>query len=414
VKHVWILNHYAQEPGGAGGTRHFHLAEYLKVHGWQATIIAASVDHGTGLQRLNNDEQFRHETLRGVPFLWLRTPQYVGNGGGRISNMLAYTRQVLKKASTQALPRPDLIIGSSVHPFAAWAGARLARRHNVPFVFEVRDLWPQTLIDMGRLKESSPMTWGLRLLERWLYRQAARTIVLLPHAHEYIVPLGIPREKVVWIPNGVDLSLFPNPAAPAPSEDFTLMYFGAHGQANGLDNVLNAMNELQRQGGNEHIKLRLIGDGPLKPQLQQQAAALALRNVSFEPPVPKSQIPVLAAQADAFVFNLIDAPVLRYGISSNKLFDFLAAARPIIFSCDASNNPVQDAKAGITVKPGDPKALAEAVKQMASLSALDREQMGRFGRLYVEQNHSFDQLAQKLAQTLNTALESSSRNEAPV
>lgn len=410
MKHVWILNHYAQEPGGAGGTRHFHLAEHLQAYGWQATVIAASVEHQSGHQRLVPGEKQRCDYFNGVPFLWVRTPQYQGNGGGRMRNMLAYTRAVLQRGTTAKLPRPDVVIGSSVHPFAAVAGALLARRFKVPFIFEVRDLWPQTLVDMGRLQEGSFMTWALRKLERWLYRRAARTVVLLPRAWEYIVPLGIPKERVVWIPNGVDLSLFPRSKAANTTnagnnaDHFTLMYFGAHGQANGLDNVLRAMKHVQEQADGRHIRLRVIGDGPLKPSLVAQASQMGLTNVSFEPPVAKSQIPALAAEADAFVFNLIDAPVFKYGISSNKLFDFMAAERPVVFSCDSTNNPINDAQSGLTVKPGQPEALASAIFRIAATPPAGRQRMGRAGREYVEQNHGFEQLAGRLAEVLDDAI----------
>lgn len=403
MKNVWILNHYAQEPGGAGGTRHFHLAEHLTAYGWQATVIAASVEHQTGHQRLGLNEKQRCDYFKGVPFLWVRTPEYQGNGGGRMLNMLAYTWAVVQQGTTAKLPRPDVVIGSSVHPFAAVAGALLARRFEVPFIFEVRDLWPQTLVDMGRLQEGSFMTWVLRKLELWLYRRAARTVVLLPRAWEYITPLGIPKEHVVWIPNGVDLSLFPRTTAihTANTDHFTLMYFGAHGQANGLDNVLRAMKHVAERAGGRHIRLRIIGDGPLKPSLVAQASEMGLTNVSFEPPVPKNQIPVLAAQADAFIFNLIDAPVFKYGISSNKLFDFMAAERPVIFSCDSTNNPINDAQAGLTVKPGQPEALAEVLCEIASKPFVELERMGRAGREYVEKNHGFEQLAGRLAAVLD-------------
>lgn len=404
MKQVWLLNHYAQEPGGAGGTRHFHLAEHLKAFGWRATIVAASVDYSTGRQRLIQGEFIRLETIRDVPFLWVNTPSYVGNGGGRVRNMLTYTWRALLERTTAALPKPDVVVGSSVHPFAAVAGALLARRHRVPFVFEVRDLWPQTLIDMGRLKENSATTWALRKLELWLYRKAEKTIVLLPSAGEYIVPLGIPHERVVWIPNGVDLSLFPNAEPPkSTAATFTLMYFGAHGQANGLDNVLQAMSELQSMGGADHIFLRLIGDGPLKSCLVEQARGLNLQNVSFEPPVSKSQIPGLAAQADAFVISVLDLPGLyKYGISMNKLFDYMAAMRPVIIASGAANNPIADAQAGLTVPPSQPQALANAILQMAKLPAEERRRMGKAGREYVEQNHSFELLAKRLADTLES------------
>lgn len=402
MKNVWILNHYAQEPSGAGGTRHFHLAEHLQAYGWHATIIAASVEHQSGHQRLEPNEKKRCDYFKGVPFLWVRTPEYQGNGGGRMRNMLAYTWAVLQRSTTAKLPRPDVVIGSSVHPFAAVAGALLSRRYKVPFIFEVRDLWPQTLVDMGRLQEDSFMTWALRKLELWLYRRAARTVVLLPRAWEYITPLGIPKERVVWIPNGVDLSLFPRSTVADTAKDhFTLMYFGAHGQANGLDNVLHAMKHVQEQSNGRNIHLRMIGDGPLKPSLVEQASEMGLTNVSFEPPVAKTQIPALANQADAFVFNLIDAPVFKYGISSNKLFDFMAAERPVVFSCDSTNNPINDAQSGLTVEPGQPQKLANAISEIAASPLTERQRMGRAGRDYVEQNHGFEQLAGRLAAVLD-------------
>lgn len=408
MKNVWILNHYAQEPGGAGGTRHFSLARHLRNHGWNASIIASNIELNTGRDRLMPGERARLDLFDGVPFLWLRTPGYEGNGRARIRNMLMYAWHVLRPDATKCLDRPDLILGSSVHPLAAWAGALLASRHRVPFVFEVRDLWPQTLIDLGRLKASSPTAKALAMLERWLYRRADKIIVLLPGASEYIAPMGIPSERIVWIPNGVEMCDYPQPSPPQGDGMFTLMYFGAHGQANGLDCVLRAMAVLNGMPDASHIRLRLIGDGPLKVSLIKLASELGLTNVTFEPPVPKRVIPKVAAEASAFVFNLVDAPVFKFGISSNKLFDFFAAGRPIVFSCGASNNPVQDANAGVTVRPGDPLALAEAIVQMARLSPDQRWAMGMAGRGYVEKNHDFSILGRILADVLSSMIQRNS------
>lgn len=403
MKHVWILNHYAQEPGGAGGTRHFSLARHLPANGWRATLIASATDHSTGAQRLDGGEAKRLQIYDGVPFLWLATRPYSGNGFNRIGNMLDYTRAALKPETLACLDRPDAIIGSSVHPLAAWAGRRLAKRHGVPFIFEVRDLWPQTLIDMGRLSPGHPAAIALRRLETSLYRSAARIVVLLPKAHEYIEPLGIDRGKIVWIPNGVDVESFAS--TPPPREDtFTLMYFGAHGEANGLDNVLAAMRLVGEDPAGRHIVLRLIGDGPRKPSLIAMAREMGLENVRFEDPVGKRQIPELASEADAFVFNLIDAPVFRYGISSNKLFDFMAAARPILFCCTSFNNPVAEAGAGTTVPPGNPQSLAAAILEIASLSDARRIEMGKNGRRHLELNYDMSVLAQRLASTLDESL----------
>jgi len=405
VKNVWILNHYAQEPGGAGGTRHYSLARHLLKHGWGASVIAASVELNTGRQRLGGGELTRIAEFDGVPFLWVRTPQYEGNGGGRMGNMLTYAAVVLLPSVTKGLARPDVIVGSSVHPFAAWSGALLARRLRVPFVFEVRDLWPKTLVDLGRLREESLITKGLRKLEKWLYDRADRIVVLLPQAHEYIVPLGIPKQKIVWIPNGVELEGYPASALPSVSGRFTLMYFGAHGQANGLETLLRAMAELQKRPDMAHVHLRMVGNGPLKPALMELAVQLELTNVEFSGPVPKREIPSVAAQADAFVICVRDLPELyRFGISMNKLFDYLAAARPIIMASAAANNPIDEAGAGITVPPEDPQALAQAIARVTAMSRDERSALGLAGRRFVEHNHSFEVLGARFASMLNELL----------
>jgi glycosyltransferase involved in cell wall biosynthesis len=398
LKQVWILNHYAQEPEGAGGTRHFSLAKHLQALGWKTSVLAASVELNTGRQRLASHENTRLDTFEGVSFLWVKTPPYKGNGSGRMLNMLAYAYRVCLPSTTRDLAKPDVVVGSSVHPFAAVSGAWLAKRHCVPFVFEVRDLWPQTLIDLGRLRDTDLMTRLLRWLELWLYRRADKIVVLLPKASDYIAPLGIPADKVVWIPNGVELDGYDKPSPPAIRNEFTLMYFGAHGQANGLDCVLGAMAELSKRQDMQHVRLRLIGDGPLKPTLMAQARQLNLNTVIFEDSVPKAKIPQLASEADGFVICVKNLPQLyKYGISMNKLFDYLAASRPIIIASAAANDPVQDAGAGFTVRPESSFELAEAIDKLVKLSLDQRIAMGEAARAYVERHHSFRVLALKFA-----------------
>lgn len=407
MKNVWILNHYAVAPNETGGTRHYSLSRHLREFGWESSIIAASVEHDSGNQRLEASAKRRIDYHDGVRFLWLRTPSYRGNGSGRIKNMLTYSWRAFRRASTRDIPRPDVVIGSSVHPFAAVCGAFLARRFSVPFVFEVRDLWPQTLIDLGRLKQGSVMAKVMGKIELWLYRRADRIVVLLPHAGDYIEPFGIDLNKVIWLPNGVELE---GTAAPEPASDnneFTVMYFGAHGTANDIENILKAFSILEKQPRTERIVLNLIGNGPAKPKLMELAKDLQLNRVTFSPSVPKEQIPALAQKADAFVICILDRPNLyRYGISMNKLFDYMAAARPIIISCNSANNPIEESQAGITVPPECPQALADGIVQLAAMSAEQRSQMGKAGRDYVEAKHSYRQLAKNLATILDDLIES--------
>lgn len=398
MKHVWILNHYAEVPSGIGSTRHFSLAKAMKHWGWSATVVAASVEHATGRQRLNR-RQTGHETIEEVPFVWLRTPTYRGNGWWRIVNILTYTARAIWPPTTRALPRPDVVVGSSVHPLSGWAASVLARRSNVPFVLEIRDLWPETLVQMGRLKRGSLMERALARLEVTLYRQADAIIVLLPNAASYITSLGISDSKITYIPNGPDMRQFPV-TEPTSSPKLRLMYVGAHGQANDIENIIEAVRIVRCQSPSTNIELRLVGDGPRKTALKDLVQRYKLDNVVFEPPVARRDVPQLAADTDSFIVSLKDLPLYQYGISLNKIFDHMACARPVIFAGKASNNPIAEASAGICVEPSNPSKLAVAMSCMSQIPQDERTAMGLSGRRYVEHHFSAEVLAERFASLL--------------
>ncbi len=407
MKTVWILNHYAQKPGGPGSTRHYSLARHLKKRGWQTVIIASSAEHGTGKQRIEGNNRVQLEDVDGVRFCWVRSPSYRGNGFWRILNIAAYTISVLVFCRTWKLPRPDIIIGSSVHPLAALVGQRLARRFCVPFVFEVRDLWPETLIAMGAISRNGIIAKLMRWLEKYLYQNASSILVLLPKAIDYIGGLGIDRQKVYWLPNGTDVELFKVRHKEVGASDiFTFMYFGSHGKANRLEPIIRAFAALLMDKENPSCQMRFIGDGPLKSELISLTEELEIEKyVSFEPSVFKAQIPQIAAQADAFVVNIGDLPIYRYGISLNKIFDYLAAAKPIIFSGNSINNPVSDAGAGISVSADNVREITVAMKTLLLATPEERSSMGKRGFSYVESNFSYQHLSKELADVLENVLQ---------
>jgi glycosyltransferase involved in cell wall biosynthesis len=219
-----------------------------------------------------------------------------------------------------------------------------------------------------------------------------------------MVEKGADRERVVWIPNGINTDLVPPPEPPANDGVFTVMYAGAHGLANALDYVLDAAAVLQQEDLDRRILIRFIGDGPEKSRLQEVAAQRELTNVRFDGPVPRNRVYDLLREADAFVMPLKHSPVFRWGVSPNKLFDYLATARPVIFSVNSPINPVAEAQAGLTVPPENPLALAEAIKELLYMSPEKRWEMGLRGREYVERYHSFARLADKLEKTLKDAM----------
>lgn len=405
MKHVWIVSQYASCPADKGGlTRHYSLAQHLASYGWKATIIAASTQHPSGLQRFTSDNKIITEEIGGVQFVWVRAPNYHGNGVDRIRNMLSFSWRSSSLASFHGIDKPDVIIGSSPHLGAACSAAILSSRLKVPFLFEVRDLWPQALIDMGRLSERSFVSLILKRIERFLYERSKRIIILWPHIDKYINEIGLDGRKAVWISNGVDMANYPKPLMPSKSDDFTLMYLGAHGGANALENVIYAMDLVQNKYAASHIKLRMIGEGPDKPRLKQLAKELKLTNIIFEDAVAKSLVPSLAAEADAFLFNLIAAPMFRYGISPNKLFDYMASARPIIFSCNGSNNLVEEAKCGLSVPPGDPTKLSEAIIQLSKMTQSDRQQMGANAYSMMLEQYDYVILSKKMAGILDEVI----------
>ncbi|MDB4485962.1 glycosyltransferase family 4 protein [Synechococcus sp. AH-707-B22] len=404
MKHLWIVNHYAQEPSGPGGTRHFSFARHLLEYDWKTFIIASSCEHNTGRQRLGDFETLRADCVDGVDFLWLKVAfEPISVLWLRLFAMFSFAFTVLKPASTRALPLPDLVIGSTVHPFAALAACFLARRYRVPFVFEVRDLWPRTLVAMGAIRADGPFDLFFGWLERWLAFRSSSVVVLMPGGIDYFHSLGIPRQRLVWLPNGAELSDFPPPPTCIKAQPFRLVYCGSHGPANALDTVLDAMALLQKRGVSSNVlMLRMIGDGSCKAELQQRARDLGLLNVIFEPPVPKKVLASLISEADGFVVAMQRLPELyRYGISFNKLFDYFQAARPIVSASCAAYDPVLAADAGFVVPADDPFALAQGIDKLRQLPFLERQRLGLNGRAYLEENHSYERLGQRLASHLD-------------
>jgi len=381
------------------------LAQNLPAVGWDPWILAASTELATGKQRLGRGERVRFEDKDGVHFVWLRVPEYVGDGAGRVRNMVSYTLHASSRRLTRGLPAPDAVIGSSVHPLAGVAAQRLARRYRVPFVFEVRDLWPETLIAFGRIPRNGMVAVAMRKLERHLYRRARLIVTTLPRASDYVGSLGIDTGKVVWIPNGVDPGRF-DPSWRTAGHVFTFMYLGAHGRANSLSTLIEAMALIQKGQHRERVRLRLVGAGPEKEFLKARARELGLVNVFFEPPVAASEVPAVASEADGFVICARSLPGLyRFGVSMNKLFDYMAASRPVVAALEAANNPVAESGCGVTVPPEDPHALADALVRVATFPPEKRRAMGARGRRNVETHYDYRVLAGRLTRSLDDLLE---------
>ena len=393
---IWILNHYAGAPDQQA-TRSYDIGKELVTRGHRVSIFASSFSEYKFVEmRLKPRERWKAEDYDGVRFIWLRTTPYKGNDWRRVINMLSYAWRAFWVGKSFK-DRPDVIIGVSVHPLAALSAYILSKFKKSRFFFEVTDLWPQAPIEFGKLSKRSPITWGLRILEKFLYRKAERIIPYWPHVDDYVAKLGISKDKVVWNPHGVVMSRYEGlkPYEGGISKPFAIMYLGAHVNFMALDVILKAAKIVQSEGEN-HIRFVFVGGGAEKSNLMKLAADIGLHNTEFREMVPKSEILKVMGEADAFIWGVKDIPLLQYGISTNKLCDYLASGRPILFAGNPKKNPVEEARAGITVPPENPEALAEAITQLVAMKPEERIQMGKNGLEYVKKHHDIRVLADRL------------------
>ena len=392
---VWYLNPYDTTPDQQA-TRTYDYAKELTRRGHKVTMFCSSFSHYSHIEeKLKKGESWRIEWREGVRIVWVRTWPYSRNDWRRALNMLSFSWSVLWVAGAFA-DRPDVIFGPSVPIFTALSAYILSKLKRSCFIFEIRDLWPQTLVDLGALSDKGMITRLMRLLERFLYRHSKVIITVLPFAADYIHSKGVPRNKIFWIPNGIDLDRYPS-MAPRNNKksEFTLMYIGGFSPYHAVETIIQAARLLQSEG-ESRVKIVLFGDGPEKLNIMKMSRDLKLDNIEFKGLIPKKDLPSVVGEADAFVAIIRDLPILKYGVNPNKLFEYMAASRPIIFAIRAKNNPVADAGAGITINPADPLALKEAIGKLLVMPAAEREEMGRGGRKYLEANHDIRLLCNNL------------------
>jgi glycosyltransferase involved in cell wall biosynthesis len=398
----------------AGSERHgmhhrpYYLAKEWSKLGHQVTIISASYSH------LRREQPTVHQTIteeemEGIHYIWLKTNQYEGNGLKRVWHMLKFALLLIwfsKRISMMV--KPGVVIASSPHPFSIFGAKKIARYSGAKLAFEVRDLWPLTLIELGKKHSWHPFIVFMQFAENYAYRVSDYVVSLLPEAHRYMTKHGMAREKFYYLPNGImeeEWSQEPE-TLPLETEEllrklkndgkFLIGYAGAHGLANSLEHVLEAALLLRE----ESVAFVLIGDGPEKGKLQQIARERGLNNVWFLTPIPKKKIPSFLEQMDALYVGLKHEPVFRYGISMNKLFDYMMAAKPILFSVDAGKDLIAEYECGLSILPENAEAIAYAVREVKSLSEEDRINMGRRGRECVLANHNLPELAKTFAEEL--------------
>jgi glycosyltransferase involved in cell wall biosynthesis len=376
-----------------GGTRHHEIARFLAASGHRVTVIASPISYLTG-ESSHRRVLWKKEYIDDLNITIIRAYTYRALHKSFIHRVFSFLTFMLSSFLIGlSIKEVDIIWGTSPPIFQAGTAWLLARLKRARFLLEIRDLWPEFAVSVGVLTDPLLIKLAERF-ERFLYRHADTLMVNSPGFIDHIQARG--GKDIKLIPNGADSAMFDPQAdgagfraAHGLENKFVVMYAGAHGLSNDLGVLLEAAQRLREQG---HIAFAFVGDGKDKPALQIRAAELNLSNVVFIPPVPKAGMAEALAAADACVAILKPIEIYKT-VYPNKVFDYLAAGRPIVMAVDGvAREIVEAAGAGRFAQPGNPVSIADVILEFAIYPVAAR-QMGHTGREYLEKHFDRNKLS---------------------
>lgn len=381
--HVLFLSDNFAPETNAPSTRLLEHARAWVRAGHRVTVVTCAPNFPQGIVHAGYANRWRsHETIDGIDVLRVWT--YVAPNTGRVRRTLDYLSFCASGAlGALEVERPDVVVATSPQFFAALGGWLVSALRGLPFVFELRDLWPASIAAVGALRRGFALR-AIEKLELFLYARADAIVAVTQSFREDLVARGVDAEKVHVVTNGVDLSAYaPTPRDPRLArefevgDDFVVGYLGTHGLAHGLENVLDAA---ERTRGEHDVRWLFVGDGAAKPALVERARARGLERVRFEAPRPKTQMRATWSTCDAALVHLKDEPVFATVIPS-KIFEAMGMGLPVILVAPQGEAAeiVRRTGCGLVVPPADPQALARAVLRLRDDVAL-RSELARKSR----------------------------------
>ena len=366
---IWLINHYGVPPEYYPLARPFLFAKNLIKMGHQATIIAASSVHNSDVNLIEDHRKYVHEVVDGVPYVYIKCSSYKGNGVKRVINILEFAWKL--KSVCGKLERPDVIVATSFDPISCYAGIKYAKKNGIKAVAEIADT--------------------------------------MEGAYDYIVEQrwekDIPRSKAAFINNGIDLDGFKrnvsqNPVSDEDLEDdelFKVVYAGAIRKVNNVGLLLDAAKLID----DEKIKFLIWGDGDELSELKQRVESENISNVCFKGRVEKKYIPYITSHADLNIIHNSETPIMRFGLSLNKLFDYLAAGKPILVDFHGEYNPVLGYGAGVETKANTAVEIANGIKGMAGM---DKDKISVYARnaQAAAKEYDFSRLTERLISVIES------------
>ncbi|MDD2361555.1 MAG: glycosyltransferase family 4 protein [Oscillospiraceae bacterium] len=411
---IWIFNHDAMTPYNGTLTRHYSFAKLFLDQGHDITIFTASVVHNTQKNIIEDKSLFKEETVDGVRFVYVKTYPYKDNGLTRIRNMLAFYFNL--KRTARRFAKPDIIYASSPQILSLLAGIKTAKRLKLPCVCEVRDLWPESIVEYNGTSGHNPIIMMLYALERKIYHRANAIIFTMEGMYDYIVNKNwdrlVDKNKCHYINNGVDIAEFNSSITEHVIDDpdltqpdtFKVIYCGSVRTANSIDLLVDCAAELQKRDNARNIRIFVYGDGPHRSILEQRCIDENINNIKFKGFVEKKYIPYILSKSNLNVLNYRQSSTQKYGNSSNKLFEYLAAGHPVLANIDEGRYPIiSKHECGLVLKERSPESYADAVQYF---SQLDDEKYLKYCENAVNTAKMFDipVLAAKLEEVLSSCI----------
>ncbi len=406
---IWFINHYAVPIKYYPLARTTNFAKYLIRAGHEVKIFCASSVHNSDINLIEDGLLCREETVDGIPYVYVRCRSYKSKVQ-RILNMLDFAWN-LKKVCDH-YETPDVIMVSSQTPFACMRALKMAKTMNAKSIVEVTDLWPESLAAYGIIKKSNPALVPMYFFEKKMYEYADEIIFSFEGGYDYIEERGwgkdIPRTKVHYINNGVDLDLFDYNKAQYHIEDddlnndtiFKVVYTGSIRRINNLGKLLDVAKTIK----NSKIKFLIWGKGDEKSVLEERIAKEQIRNVVFKGYVDKNYVPYILSQADLNIAHNSASPIFRFGASFNKFFDYMASGKPIMADFPCKYNPIVQSGAGFEVSDPTPENISKTIENFAEIDKGAYDKYCRNARNGAEK-YDFKNMTQNLLKIMTGELQ---------
>lgn len=403
---IWLINHYAVPPQYYPLARQTNFAKYLQRMGHEAVVFAASTVHNSNQNLITDGSTWREDYVEGVHYVYVKCRPYKGNGLSRILNMYEFAMKL--PGVCDRFERPDAIIATSMPPMSCAAGLKIAKNYGCKAIAEIADLWPESLVAYGIAGPGNPAVRYLRRLEKWIYINADRIIFTMDGAYDYIEEQGwqndIPKEKIAYINNGVDLELFDynkenNTIKDADLDDsktFKIVYTGSIRRVNNLSRLVDAAKLVKIP----QVKFLVWGGGDQLESMIDRVKSENISNVIFKGSVEKKYVPYITSKADLNILHGDSSSILRYGLSANKLFDYFAAGRPILTDFKCNYNPADKHGCNINLDDYTPAGIAKGVTRVLSMNAESLSVMGQNARLAAEA-YDFKALTEDLVRQID-------------